>query len=67
LYPHSRSWFTTLLQGTIEALQPRSLGACCADTNARAALAMNLGCFEREQKGLQSRDNPFGTRLSPMS
>jgi len=55
----------------VEALQPRSLGACCADTNARAALASaahyDLGCFELEQKALQSRDNPFGTRLSPMS
>ncbi|MCA1398803.1 hypothetical protein [Bradyrhizobium sp. BRP56] len=27
----------------------------------------DLGYFDLEQKTLQPRDNPFGTRLSPMS
>ena len=27
----------------------------------------DLGYFDLEQKTLQSLDNPFGTRLSPMS
>jgi hypothetical protein len=27
----------------------------------------DLGCFDLEQKTLQPLNNPFGTRLSPMS
>ncbi len=27
----------------------------------------DLGCFDLKQKTLQPLDNPFGTRLSPMS
>ena len=27
----------------------------------------DLGCFDLEQKTLQPLDNPFGTRLSPLS
>jgi hypothetical protein len=27
----------------------------------------NLGCFDLKQKTLQPLDNPFGTRLLPMS
>jgi hypothetical protein len=29
--------------------------------------AVDLGYFDLEQKTLQPIDNPFGTRLSPMS
>jgi hypothetical protein len=34
---------------------------------ARELLHYDLGYFDLEQKTLQPLDNPFGTRLSPMS
>jgi hypothetical protein len=33
----------------------------------RASCYSDLGYFDLEQKTLQPLDNPFGTRLSPMS